>query len=123
MMEICDLHFDFEVPWWNQGNDTPWLHMPNTMEYLEQNFRGDDFEMRLNLIKRGLKSGRDELIKITKTYLFEVPIVLLVLCNRKGGPSFLQAILFVLYKNPDRAAPQILTHNAVNNEKWGRFLS
>ena len=42
----------------------------------------------LNLIMRGLKSGWDELIKNTKTYLFEVPIVLLMLWNRIHGPSF-----------------------------------
>jgi hypothetical protein len=53
--------------------------------------------------------------------LFEVPIVLLVLCNRKRGPSFLRAVLSVLYENSDRAAPQILIHDAVNDSKWGRF--
>ena len=38
MMEIHNLYFDFELPWWNIANDTPRLHLPSTMEYLESNF-------------------------------------------------------------------------------------
>ena len=52
MMEIHNLYFDFELPWWDQANDAPRLHMPDTMEYLEHNFSGNDLEMRLNLVKR-----------------------------------------------------------------------
>ncbi len=95
--------------------------MPKTMEYLKENFSGDEYRMRLDLIKRGMKAGRDELIKITKKYLLQVPIVLLVLCNRKRGPSFLRAVLSVLYENREKAEPQILIHDAENEEKWGRF--
>ena len=69
------------------------------MEYLKQNFRGENFEMFLNLTKKGLKAGYDELIKIAETYLFEVPIVLLILCHPKHGPSFLQDFLSVLHEN------------------------
>ena len=79
MMEIHNHYFDFELPWWNQVNDSPRLHMPNTYKYIERNFTGDDFTMHLTLIKRGLKAGRDESTKITNKYLYQVPIVLLVL--------------------------------------------
>ncbi len=120
-MEIFDIYFDLELSWWNQVNEHLRLYMPKTMEYLEENFSGDEYRMRLDLIKRGMKAGRDELIKITKRYLLQVPIVLLVLCNRKRGPSFLRAALSVLYENREKAAPQILIHDADNEEMWGRF--
>ena len=58
---------------------------------------------------------------MTKQYLLKVPIVYLVLCNRQRGPSFLRAVLSVLYENSNRAAPQILIHDADNDMKWGAF--
>ena len=77
--------------------------------------------MHLNLIKRGRKAGKEDLIKITKTYLFSLPIVLLVLClcNAKCGPAFLQAVLSVLHENADRATPQILIHDRESDCNWG----
>jgi hypothetical protein len=83
MMEVHDMYFDVELPWWRQVNANPDENMPNTMAYLHENFQGEDHEIRLQQIKRGLKAGCDKLIKITKKYLFQVPIMLLVLCNRK----------------------------------------
>jgi len=121
MMEIHNLYFDFELPWWNTVNENPRLLMPNTMEYLEHNFVGEDITMRHELVKRGLKAGRDELIKITRKYLLQVPILLLVLCNAKRGPSFLRAVLSVLYEKRARVAPQVLIHDADNDDKWGKF--
>ena len=47
---------------------------------------------------RGLKAGRDELVKVTKRYLLRAPIILLVLCNRKRGAPFLRAVLSVLHE-------------------------
>lgn len=89
MLKIHNLYFDYELPWWNQVNDDPRTGIPNTIEYLEKNFSGEDYHMRLDLIKRGLKAGRDELLKITKKYLFQVPVLLLVLCTMTlaGQPS------------------------------------
>ena len=92
--------------------------MLNTYEYLERNFTGDDFIMRLTLIKRGLKAGRDELIHITKKYSYQVPIVLF---NHKRGHPFLRAVLSVLFENSDRVTPQILIHDVENVLKWGPF--
>ena len=69
MMEFHNLYFDFELPWWNLVNKHPRLHLPNTMEYLQDMFDGGEFEIRLKLIKRGLNAGQDELIKITRKYL------------------------------------------------------
>ena len=121
MVEICNLYFDFELPWWNQVNYLPRLHMPNIYEYLEHNFTGDFFTMRLTLIKRGVKAGRDKLIKITNTYLQQFPIVLLVLCNHKRGPAFLRAVLSVIFENSDRVTPEILIHDVDNDLKWGKL--
>ena len=95
--------------------------MPNTYEYLERDFTGYYFTMCLTLINSGLKAGRYGLINITKNYLYQVPIVLLVLCNHKRGPDFLQAVLSVLFENTDRATPQIIIHDVDNDLKWGQF--
>ena len=121
MMEIHNLYFDFELPWWNIANIHPRLHLPKTMEYVEANFREDEFRMRLNLIKRGINAGRDELIKITRRYLFQVPIVFLVICNAKRGPDFLRSVLSVLYENQGKVPGVVLVHDADNNSKWGQF--
>ena len=84
--------------------------MPTTMEYLETNFSGDDCVVRFNLIKRGLRKGRDDLLIISKHYLFSLPLVLLVLCNHTRGPSFLRAVLSVLHEHDTRVAPVVLMH-------------
>ncbi len=119
-MEIYNLYFDYDFLWWNISNKTPRLHLPNTMEYLEQQFSGDEHKMRFNLIQRGLKAGRDELIKVTRKYLFQVPILFLVVFNAKRGPEFLRAVLSVLYENAERVAPVILI-NEVDDVNWGLF--
>ena len=59
MMKLHNLYFDWELPWWNQANSHPRLMIPTTMEYLETNFSGDDYAIRFNLIKRGLRKGQD----------------------------------------------------------------
>ena len=68
--------------------------------------------MHLNLIKRGRKAGKEDLIKITKTYLFSLPIVLLVLClcNAKCGPAFLQAVLSVLHEMREIVRGRVVVH-------------
>jgi len=102
VMEIHNLYFNFELPWWSGVNSNPRLHMPKTIEYLECNFSGNYFKMRLDLFKRGLEACRAELIKITRKYLFQVLILLLVLCNAKHGPAFLRAVLYVRYEYKDK---------------------
>ena len=77
--------------------------------------------MRLTLIKRVLKAGHDELVNIKKKYFYQVPILLLVLCNHKRGPAFLRDVLSVLFENADRATPQILIHDVDNYSNWGQF--
>ena len=91
------------------------------MEYLETNFKGDDCNMGRDLIQRGLKVGRDESIKILKRYLFQLPIVLLVVCSHPRGPAFLRSVLSVLDNNAGTVAPVVLIHNDHVKLKWGRF--
>ena len=132
MMEIHDLYFDFELPWWSEVNDEPSNHMPKTMAYLNENFDGEELEMQQTLIKRGLKAGRDELIKITKRYLLKVPILLLVLCNRKRGAPFLRAVLSVLHEyvenniSTEEPIDVMFMHDAdtanSDDPKWGKYI-
>ena len=132
MMEIHDLYFDFELPWWSEVNDEPSNHMPKTMAYLNENFDGEELEMFQTLIKRGLKAGRDELIKITKRYLLKVPILLLVLCNRKRGAPFLRAVLSVLHEyvenniSTEEPIDVMFIHDAdtanSDDPKWGKYI-
>ena len=42
MMEIHDLYFDYELPWWNEANAAPMSKLPKTMKYLEENFEGKE---------------------------------------------------------------------------------
>ena len=111
-MEIRDLNLYFELSWWNEVNTHPQDHMPNTMSYIHNNFEVDEFGMRPTLIKRGLVAGRDELIKITKKFLCQVLILLLVLCNQKSGAPFLQAVLSYLHKHSHRVPNVKFFHDA-----------
>ena len=65
MMEIFDLYFGFEVPWWNEVVEDPACKLPKTMKYLRENFEGDEYDFCLSQILRGVKKGRDEMIKMT----------------------------------------------------------
>ena len=62
MVEMFELYFGFEVPWWNEVNVTPGSKIPKTMQYLKDNFTGDEYDFRLNQIMRGLKKGCEEMI-------------------------------------------------------------
>ena len=86
--------------------------MPRTMAYLNENFEGDEFVMRQTQIHRGLKAGREELIKITKRYLLRPPILLLVLCNRKRGDPFLRAVLSILHNNAESVEDVMFINDA-----------
>ena len=50
MMEMFDLYFGFEVPWWNEVVENPESKLPKTMKYLRQYFTADEFDFRLNQI-------------------------------------------------------------------------
>ena len=109
MMEIFDLYLGFEIPWWNEAVATPELKLPNTMEYLEANFDGEDKDFRRNQLLSGLAAGKDELVLMTTKYLFRAPLMFLLLCHREQGAPFLRAVLSVLREHPmDVLDPVIL---------------
>ena len=120
MMEIHDYYWDFEMAWWNAAVDNPSLCMPKTMEYLENNFEGDELGTRRKQIERGLKMGRDEIVKMTKRYLFKPPLVIIMLTNRKRGPAFLRAALSVLHENSNRVPGVELINDAGGD--WGLYI-
>ena len=68
------------------------------------------------------------MLKITKRYLLKVPILLLVLCNRKRGPAFLRALLSVFHEDSVRGGDEAkLFHNEdlnqdTNSSNWGRYI-
>jgi hypothetical protein len=50
MMQVHELYFGFELHWWNDTIDNPDTNLPKTMKYLEDNFDGDKYELRLKMI-------------------------------------------------------------------------
>ncbi|KAL7537286.1 LOW QUALITY PROTEIN: hypothetical protein ACHAXR_010421 [Thalassiosira sp. AJA248-18] len=90
------------------------------MKYLEENFEGDELITRRQQIERGLKMGRDEIIKMTKRYLLKPPVVLLMLAYRKRGSPFLRATLSVLHENSARV-PGVTLINDVGDD-WGHYI-
>ena len=42
IMEVFDLYFGYEVPWWNEANDDPASKLPKTMKCLEEHFNGKE---------------------------------------------------------------------------------
>ncbi|KAL7498156.1 hypothetical protein ACHAWT_009680, partial [Skeletonema menzelii] len=120
MMEIYDVWLGFEVPWWNKAVDNPEQQLPNTMKYLEDNFDGEELVFRRSQIMRGLKKGRDKMMKMSTKYLLRPPIMYLLLTHREYGSGFLRAVLAVLAQNPV-ADGTVLIHDADSSE-WGDYL-
>ena len=89
MMEMIDLYFGFEVPWWNEVVDKPESKLPKTMKYLQKHFTDEDFDFRLSQICQGLCKGRDEMIKTTTRYLLKATLIYLLLTHQEHGDSFL----------------------------------
>ena len=100
MMELFQVYFGFEVPWWNEVVENPESKLPKTMKYLRQNFTPDEFDFRLIQIRQGLGKGRDEMIKMTTRYLLNAPLIYLLLTHRDHGAPFLRAVLSILHENP-----------------------
>ena len=53
MMQVHELYFGFELHWWNDTIDNPDTNLPKTIKYLEDNFDGDSYELRLKMIMPG----------------------------------------------------------------------
>jgi len=119
MLEIMDLYYGFEVPWWNEAVANPETKLPKTMKYLRENFHGDDFDFRLSQIMRGLKKGRDEMIKMSSRYMLRFPVMYLLLTHREHGGPFLRAVLAVLNANPVDGV--VLIHDADKSSEWGDY--
>ena len=47
--------------------------------------------------------------------------MLLVLCNRERGPSFLRAVLSVLHENSDKVADDCKLFHDLDSTEWGRY--
>ena len=123
MMEVHSLYLSFEVPWWNEAVTNPASRIPKTMKFLEDNFQGDEYDFRRGQVMRGLKKGRDELMKMTTRYLLKPPLVFLLLCNRENGASFLRAVLSILHEHPhhEELSPTPLIHEP-QSSKWGQYI-
>ena len=120
MMEIHDYFWDFEMAWWNAAVDNPSVCMPKTCKYLDANFSGDELDTRRKQIEKGLRMGRDKIIEITKRYLLKPPLIILMLTNRKRGPSFLRAALSVLHEQSHRV-PGVQLINDPGGD-WGLYI-
>lgn len=116
MLEIFDLYFGYEVPWWNDAVIHPEKKLPNTMKYLRENFEGQDLEFRKSQIMRGLVKGRDEMISMSSRYLLRPPIMFLLMTHQEHGGAFLRALLLILRENPIEEVE--LIHDPDSSE-WG----
>ena len=121
MLEAQDQFWDFDMAWWNAAIDDPARCMPKTMNYLENNFQGEELETRRQQITRGLKMGRDEILKMNKRYLLKPPLLLLMLTNRKRGAPFLRAVLSVLNEYSGRLPDGVTMINDPGDD-WGRYI-
>jgi hypothetical protein len=118
-MELHGVFLDFELPWWNEAVKDPKKRLPETMAYLDEHFEGEEHQQRLELINRGLRWGREELLSITRRYLLRPPLLLLLLCDRTQGPSFLCAVLSVLHENP---VENVKLFHDESSGKWGKYI-
>ena len=57
MMEMFDLYFGFEVPWWNEVVSNLGSKRPKTAQYLADNFQGEEYKFRSGQVTRGLMKG------------------------------------------------------------------
>ncbi len=121
MMEMHDQYWEFMLPWWNRAVSDPHSCMPKTMAYIEANFEGEDLIKRRKQVERGLRMGREEVIKMTKRYLLKPPLLLLLLANRKHGPSFLRAVLSVFHENENNVPDDVLLIHQPG-ESWGKYV-
>jgi hypothetical protein len=69
------------------------------MDYLQKQFTGDEFNFQRWHILRGLRKGRDELLKMTSRHYIRAPIILILIMQHDHGAPFLRAVLSVLYAN------------------------
>ena len=122
MMELFDLFLGFGVTWWNEEVANPSSKMPKTMKFLEDNFDREEHVFRRGQIMRGLKNGRDELIKMTTQYLLRPPLLFLLLCNRNRGAPFLRALLSILHKHPVDDLLSIFLINEPDSSDCGKYV-
>ena len=122
MMELFDLYLGFEVPWWNKAVANPASKMPKMMKFLEDNFEGDEYTFRQGQIMRGLKKGRDELMKMTTQYLLQPPLLFLLLCNKDHGAPFLRALLSILHEHPIHEIFTVVLINDPDSSDWGKYV-
>ena len=119
-LEFQDYFWDFEMAWWNAVVDCPSKCMPVTMKFLDDDFKGSELTMRCKQVKRGLRMGRDEIIKMMKKNYLQVPIILLTLTNKKRGASFLRAVLSVFHNFANMIPTGVaLVHDLGGN--WGTY--
>ena len=118
-MEVHDLYFKFELPYWNAACSDPASKLVKTMAYIEKHFQGEELVLRRTQIRRGLEAGRKELVKMTAKNLLCCPLIYLLLCNRTEGPAFLRAALYVL-SNAEVPSDVTLIHEP-DSDKWGSF--
>lgn len=123
MLELFDLYFGFELPWWNRAVNNHAAALPDTMKYLAENFDGDKQQFRREQIERGLTKGREKLIEMSERYLLRAPIILIIMTNAQEGPSFTRALLSLLYEHMIDEGDMVGTilFDDFESPDWGTF--
>ena len=81
MLNIFDLYFGFEDPWWNEVVIAPETKLTRTIKYLRDKFYGDEYAFCFSQILRSLKKGKYEMIKMTNHYLMKTNLIFLLLTH------------------------------------------
>ena len=117
-MDYFDYYFDFQLGWFNKAVSDPSCYIPKTMTYLNEHFEGTELDKCMQLIMRGLRGGREKMIKHTRGYLLHPPYILLVMVNRSRGPAFLRAVLAIFDDYSDQVPDGVILIHDMGND-WG----
>ena len=72
MMKSFDLCLGFNVPSWKEVLSTPDSKLPKRIEYLSNNFDGEELTFTRNQISWKSRKGHNELMKMSTKYFLTV---------------------------------------------------
>ena len=98
MKELHIFLYDFVQPWWTKANNDPRTTFKNTFDYIEDTWKDDPVEktLRTKQILAGINAGYKEILKMSKAW-FSVPLIYLILFDRRRAPGFMRAVNKVIF--------------------------
>ena len=98
MRELHIFLYDFVQPWWTRAKKDPRTTFKNTFDYIEDTWKDDPVEktLRTKQILAGINAGYKEILKMLKAW-FSVPLIYLILFDRRRAPDFTRAVNKVIF--------------------------